>query len=128
MNTGRAAALPRSPAMSTVAQAVPSGNGSRPCSLMVSSWRSGIIIRIPSSPAVAAIRKMRNPLGSKPRKSSAGTVKTMPAANESPAEPIVCTTLFSNTVPRLKTPRSTAIDSTAAGIDAEVVSPTLRPR
>ncbi len=52
----------------------------------------------------------------------------MPAASESPDEAVVCTTLFSRIVPRPSRPRSTAMESTAAGIDAEAVSPTFSAR
>jgi hypothetical protein len=59
------------------------------------------------------------------RKSRAGIVKTTPAAMDSPAEPIVCTMLFSRMVdfPNFL---KTAIASTAMGIDAETVSPARR--
>jgi hypothetical protein len=46
---------------------------------------------------------------------------------DSPAEPVVCTTLFSSTEARPKA-RNSVTDSTAIGIEAETVSPTLRPR
>ena len=45
-----------------------------------------------------------------------------------PAEAIVCTTLFSRIVPRRKMPRSTAIEITAEGIDAETVRPIFSAR
>ena len=54
-------------------------------------------------------------------------VKTTPPATDSPAEPIVCTMLFS----RIVDPPSffsTEIASTAIGIDALTVSPARRPR
>ena len=62
-----------------------------------------------------------------PKKISAGTVKTTPAATDSPAEPIVWTMLFSRIV---EPPNrfSTEIASTAIGIDALTVSPARRPR
>ena len=61
------------------------------------------------------------------RKISAGTVKTTPPAIDSPAEPIVCTMLFS----RIVDPPSflsTEIASTAIGIDALTVRPARSPR
>jgi hypothetical protein len=51
-----------------------------------------------------------------------------PAASDSPEDPMVCTMLFSRTVPFLRTPLSMAIDMTAAGMDALTVVPVLRPR
>src|SRR5260221_4685622 len=54
-------------------------------------------------------------------------VKTTPPAIDSPADPIVCTMLFS----RMVAPPSffnTEIASTAIGIDALTVSPARRPR
>src|ERR687894_2090960 len=57
----------------------------------------------------------------------AGSVKTTPAAMDSPAEPVVWTMLFSRIVdlPRV---RKKATASTAIGIEAETVSPILRAR
>ena len=54
MNTVLASAPPRSPAMSTSAQAVPSGYGSTPCSFTIRARRSGTIIRTPRSPPAIA--------------------------------------------------------------------------
>ena len=54
-------------------------------------------------------------------------VNTTPAASDSPADPIVCTMLFSRIVEppiRLRT----EIASTAIGIDALTVRPALSPR
>ena len=57
LNTVFASAPPRSPAISTSAQAAPSGYGSTPCSLTISARRSGTIIRTPRMPpAKASIR------------------------------------------------------------------------
>src|SRR4051812_21510031 len=58
---------------------------------------------------------------------SAGIVNTTPPATDSPAEPIVCTMLFSRIV---EPPSflSTEMASTAIGIDALTVSPARRPR
>ena len=58
---------------------------------------------------------------------SAGTVKTTPAATDSPADPIVWTMLFS----RMVDPPSrfrTEMASTAIGIEALTVSPARSPR
>ena len=54
-------------------------------------------------------------------------MKITPAARDSPAEAAVWTMLFSRMFDRLNI-RSTAIDITAAGIDAETVIPTSSPR
>ena len=56
-----------------------------------------------------------------------------PKAIDSPAEPAVWTMLFSRIVARLvpnarERPRKIVIDSTATGIDADTVMPTLRNR
>src|SRR5712671_5515500 len=61
------------------------------------------------------------------RKISAGMVNTTPPATDSPADPIVCTMLFSRIVepPSLL---STEIASTAIGIDALTVRPARSPR
>ena len=58
---------------------------------------------------------------------SDGSVNTTPAASDSPAEPMVCTMLFS----RMVEPPSrlnTEIPSTAIGIDALTVRPARSPR
>src|SRR6185503_11679690 len=57
----------------------------------------------------------------------AGIVNTTPPATDSPAEPIVCTILFSRIV---EPPSflSTEMASTAIGIDALTVRPARRPR
>src|SRR3954447_23556297 len=57
----------------------------------------------------------------------AGRVNTIPAAIDSPAEPVVWTMLFSRMVDRPRV-RKNATDSTAMGIDAETVSPILSAR
>jgi hypothetical protein len=49
-----------------------------------------------------------------------------PAASDSPADPVVCTILFSRIVERPNA-RKILIESTAIGIDAETVSPARRP-
>ena len=61
-------------------------------------------------------------------KNNTGSVKMAPAASDSPAEPIVCTILLSNMEFFLKMTLKTAIEITAAGIEAETVIPTLKPR
>ena len=61
------------------------------------------------------------------RKSRAGTVKTTPAATDSPAEPIVCTMLFSRIVD-LPSFLKTAIERTAIGTEAETVRPARSAR
>src|SRR5215211_6308744 len=58
---------------------------------------------------------------------SAGIVNTTPAASDSPAEPIVCTMLFSRIV-EPPSRFSTEIASTAIGIDALTVNPARSPR
>ncbi len=63
-----------------------------------------------------------------PTSTSAGTVKMTPAAKLSPVEAIVCAMLFSRMVPVRKTPRSIAVLTTAAGIDALTVIPAYKPR
>jgi len=57
----------------------------------------------------------------------AGRVNTMPAAIDSPAEPVVWTMLFSRMVERPSV-RKKATDSTAIGIEADTVSPILSAR
>ena len=54
-------------------------------------------------------------------------MKITPAASDSPAEAMVCTMLFSRMF-ELRQSRSTAIEITAAGIDAATVSPANIPR
>jgi hypothetical protein len=57
----------------------------------------------------------------------AGSVKTTPAAMDSPADPVVWTMLFSRMVD-LPSVRKKATARTAIGIDAETVSPILSAR
>ena len=64
---------------------------------------------------------------SRERKRNPGSVKTTPAAIDSPAEPMVCTMLFSRIVDEPKRLNS-EIASTAIGIDADTVSPALSAR
>ena len=62
----------------------------------------------------------------------AGMVTPTPKAIDSPAEPAVCTMLFSRIVascpPNLDQSRNSATEITATGIEALTVSPTLRTR
>ena len=58
---------------------------------------------------------------------SAGNVKITPAASDSPAEAAVCTMLFSRMFEVLNI-RRMAIEITAAGIEADTVRPTFKPR
>ncbi len=62
-----------------------------------------------------------------PRMTSAGTVKITPDAMLDPAEAPVWTMLFSRMLPPPST-RSTAIETTAAGIAEAIVSPANSPR
>ncbi len=132
-NTVEALAPPSSPARSTSAQAVPSGYGKTPCSLTISALRSGTIKNTPSRPPRSAISVISiipglSILPSAAHKKSAGSVKIAPAASDSPAEPIVCTKLLSRIEFFRIIIRITPIEITAAGIDADTVIPTLRPR
>ena len=70
---------------------------------------------------------------SKPSSTSAGSVKATPAAIDSPAEPVVCTTVFSRIEARppssdRERARKIVIERTAIGTEAETVSPTRRAR
>ena len=58
----------------------------------------------------------------------AGSVKIAPAARDSPAEPMVCTMLFSRMESLLKITRIIPMEITAAGMDADTVIPTLSPK
>ncbi len=80
----------------------------------------------PSAPPIMARRKMREYSSGKPRNTRAGRVKITPAATDSPAEPVVWTMLFSRMV-ALPRARSRLIERTAIGIEADTVSPALRP-
>src|SRR5271168_1311068 len=127
-NTRPANDPPRSPETNTSAQAVPSGNDKLPCSLTISWRRSGTMNKTPSQPPSSARGKVRQNVNSepKPRKISAGIVNITPAASDSPAEPVVCTILFSRIVERPNA-RKILIDSTEMGMDAETVSPARNP-
>ena len=62
----------------------------------------------------------------------AGMVTPRPKAIDSPAEPAVCTMLFSRMVasriPNFEKSRKRVIEMTATGMDALTVSPTLSTR
>ena len=95
--------------------------------------RSGIIIKIPSKPPSTETVMTRTTSISKPSSKSAGMVTPTPNAIDSPAEPVVCTMLFSRMVERRKPvsfemARNSVIDSTAMGTDADTVMPTLSTR
>src|SRR5579871_3889179 len=95
--------------------------------------RSGIIIRMPSNPPSTPTVITRTTSMSKPSSISAGIVTPTPNAIDSPADPVVCTMLFSRIV-ALRTPviwennRNSVIDNTATGIDADTVNPTFNTR
>ncbi len=69
---------------------------------------------------------------SKPRIMIAGMVTPTPKAIDSPADPAVCTMLFSRIEafrrPIFERMRKMVIEMTATGIDAETVNPTLSTR
>src|SRR6516164_10680912 len=127
-NTRPANDPPRSPATSTSAQAVPSGKERLPCSFTINWRRSGTMNSTPSHPPNRAIGKIRQKVNSdpNPRKISAGSVNITPAASDSPADPVVCTMLFSRIVERPNA-RKILMERTAIGIEAETVSPARNP-
>ena len=132
-NTVEAFAPPSSPASRTSAQAVPSGYSRVACSLTIRALRRGTMNRTPRMPPHRAIRVISRMLGLSHRPSfahrnSAGMVKMAPAARLSPAEPMVCTMLLSRMEFFLSRTRMTPIEMTAAGMEAETVMPTRRPR
>ena len=94
----------------------------------MSCRRNGIMNSTPSQPPISARKKTRqySVFSENPMKISAGSVKMTPAATDSPAEPVVCTMLFSRIVD-LPNARRMEIDSTEMGIDAETVSPARNP-
>ena len=120
----------RVPERRTAAQATPSGNGRSAAARATNTRRMGIISTTPSSPPARATRVVSS--GSNrcqaPTKTSAGMVKMMPAASDSPAEAAVCAWLASSSRPGPCRRRSSNMDSTAAGMEADTVMPTLRPR
>ena len=87
----------------------------------------------PRRPPNSAMKKIVRRLGysifpSSAQRNSAGSVKIAPAARDSPAEPIVWTRLFSRMESLLRITRMIPMEITAAGIEAEIVIPTRRPR
>src|SRR5438128_3176149 len=120
------------PALSTSAHAVPSGYFSNPCCATMSARRSGIIIRMPNNPPRTATSITRVNSRSNPRIKIAGMVTPTPKAIDSPADPAVCTMLFSRIVasriPNFERMRKSVMEMTATGIDALTVNPTLRTR
>jgi hypothetical protein len=63
-----------------------------------------------------------------PHRKSAGIVKIVPVASDVDAEATVCERLASRSVPARPKSRKAATVMTAAGIEAETVMPTRRPR
>ncbi len=86
----------------------------------------------PSTPPHRESMRVRVQSISKPSRTSAGRVKATPAAIDSPAEPVVWTSVFSRIdawEPRaFEKARNRVIESTAIGTDAETVSPTRSAR
>src|ERR1700733_8903854 len=82
----------------------------------------------PSQPPISARKNTRqySVFSEKPMKISAGKVKITPAATDSPAEPVVCTMLFSRIVDLPKA-RKIEIERTEIGIDADSVRPARSP-
>ena len=98
----------------------------------MSARRSGIIIKMPSNPPSVATSMTRVISRSKPRIMIAGMVTPRPKAIDSPAEPAVCTMLFSRMVasrmPILENSRKSVIEITATGMEALTVRPTFSTR
>jgi hypothetical protein len=84
--------------------------------------------KTPSHPPSSASGNTRQNVNSepKPRKISAGIVNITPAARDSPADPVVCTILFSRIVDRPKA-RKMLMDKTEIGIEADTVNPARNP-
>ena len=57
---------------------------------------------------------------------SAGRVKITPPATDSPAEPVVCTMLFSR-IEALPKARKMLMERTAMGMEAATVNPARKP-
>ena len=124
---------PSSPANSTSEHAIPSGYGNLSCSSTIKAVLRGTIKNTPNKPPQRAITAISQKEGFSHKPSFAhikiaGMVKIAPAANDSPADPIVCTILFSKMESFLRITRRTPMDITAAGIEAETVIPTRSPR
>jgi len=115
-------------ARSTSAQARPSGYGSSASASTMSRRRSGIIAARPSTPPARHKPTTCRYGGAMPHRKSAGMVKIVPLASEVDADPIVWDRLASRIVERSPSARKTATVITAAGIDADTVSPTRSPR
>ncbi len=116
-----------SPVRSTSAAALPSGNVS--CWSTMSERRNGTENNTPSTPPRPDIASTHQKLKSfqNPRMTSAGIVKITPDARDVPAEPPVCTMLFSR-MPPPPSAFSTAMDTTADGIADAIVIPANNPR
>lgn len=89
--------------------------------------------KIPRDPPIAAMTAMVTREGavvipSFAQRKMAGRVKMAPAATDSPAEPMVCTMLFSRMESLRRMMRMTPMEMTAAGMEAEMVIPTRSPR
>ena len=86
--------------------------------------------RIPPQSAIRVISTMPGLLvsPSSAQRNSAGMVKIAPAARDSPAEPIVWTILLSRMEFLRRITRITPMEITAAGMEADTVIPTRRPR
>src|SRR6266404_1821384 len=84
--------------------------------------------RTPNHPPSSASGKILQNVNSepKPRKMRAGIVNITPAASDSPAEPVVCTMLFSKMVDRPNA-RRMLMERTEMGIEAETVRPARSP-
>ncbi len=82
----------------------------------------------PNHPPKSAKGKIRQNVNSdpNPKKIKAGKVNITPAASDSPADPVVCTILFSRMVARPKA-RKILTESTAMGIEADTVNPARKP-
>ncbi len=85
-------------------------------------------MRMPSRAPSTAIVITRGSCMSKPSVIRAGIVTATPKAIDSPAEPAVCTMLFSRMVARRRpkareSQRKIEIESTATGMDALTVRP-----
>ena len=119
---------PSSPATRTSLHATPSGYGS--ASSTINNRRNAIVNIVPKRPPKKAIISVSSHWMSFqiPMTRSAGTVNITPAASDSPALAIVWTALFSRIETSLNNERKIIIDMTAAGILAETVIPTLRPK
>ena len=120
---------PLSPATKTSSHAIPSGYSN--ASSTMNTRRNAMVKIVPKTPPKIATQNTVTKFisSAKPITSNAGMVKIMPAASDSPADVIVWTALFSRIVTSLNfNKRSTNIDITAAGIDADTVIPMYKPK